>query len=308
MSLGVVPDRPEEFPGNITITAIHSGQAKSASELVQAIRPRPNDLVDPWLPDREMEVLVDMGARGKGDTFNPRIALAGTDVLAYGALDFSPEMKRAQVLGPLVHPAHRRKGLGQAILTALLEQARTAGQKAVRAAVGTHNGAGRAFLEAAGFRAKEGHTCLRLPRPPRLPSVEMKGITLRPVEAEDGALYYDFTKRLVPRQPKQARALLKSDEYVAILAWRGQEPVGCVEIDMRAGDVASLEVLEGPPPLLQKGLGNLLLAEAIRVAFSADRTTCLDFLLAGAEAGRIEHMTKLGFQVRYELLGLEMKL
>ena len=72
-------------------SAIHSEHAASAAALVQLIRSRPNDLIDPDPPSAEMEVLVDMGARGKGDDAHPRISIEG----ARGGLGGGGKLRRA---------------------------------------------------------------------------------------------------------------------------------------------------------------------------------------------------------------------
>ncbi|MFQ5578518.1 MAG: GNAT family N-acetyltransferase, partial [Anaerolineae bacterium] len=61
-------------------------------------------------------MLVDMGARGKGQPCHPRVAVEGEGIVGYGALDFSPAMRQAQLVGPVVHPEHRRRGHGRALL------------------------------------------------------------------------------------------------------------------------------------------------------------------------------------------------
>ncbi|MHC4819560.1 MAG: GNAT family N-acetyltransferase, partial [Planctomycetota bacterium] len=251
---------------------ISSDDTASVAELVQLVRERPNDLVDPFPPATETEILADMGARGRGPG-RPRVAL-GEDgvVVGCGAVDFSPAMKRSLLVGPVVHPAHRTKGHGRNLMQAMLQNARDAQQKHVRACIGAHNGAGQALLRAEGFRATGRHTCLSLPRPPHLPALEeMQGIRVARVDPEDGDAYFDFTCKLVPRQPRQVGALLKADYYAAFLAYKGGRPVACVEVDMRWGKTATVENVDGPPSLLHRGLGNRLLAEAAHTAFGNDR-------------------------------------
>ena len=288
--------------------AIHSEHAAAAAALVQNVRSRPNDLIDPYPPAAEMEVLVDMGARGKGDDNHPRIVLEGEELIGYGAVDYSPDMRRAQLVGPVVHPAHRRKGHGALLLNDLLLQARNAKQKIVRGAVGVENGAGQALLKSAGFKPRERHTCLRLGRPEKLPRLPVEGVRLVQVDYDDGDAYHDYCKRLMPRQAKQTRALLKTDEYCIIQAFKGNKRVGCVEIDMRYDDTAVVETIDASTSLLHKGLGNALLAEAIRVAFERQGIEHLDLLMQGADRARIEEMTALGFTAKHELQAFELKL
>jgi ribosomal protein S18 acetylase RimI-like enzyme len=306
MALGFVPDSPLEFMNTRPIT---SQDTAAVSDLVRLVRGRPNDLVDPFPPATEWEILADMGARGKGPG-RPRVALGENGVVAgWGAVDFSPAMKRALLVGPVVHPAQRRKGHGRNLLQAMLQNARDAHQKHVRVGVGAHNGAGQALLRAEGFRASERHTCLRLQRPPEIPEIEeMPGIRIERVDAEHDHVYFDFTCKLVPRQPRQVGALLKTDAYAALLAYKGDRPVACVEVDMRYGEIATVENVDGPPSLLHRGLGNLLLAEATRVAFANDRIKAVEMLMPGTDRARHDQMRERGFQVQHELVAFEQKI
>jgi len=306
MALGFVPDSPLEFMNTRPIT---SEDTAPVSNLVRLVRERPNDLVDPFPPATETEILADMGARGKGPG-RPRVALGKHgEVVGWGAVDFSPAMKRALLVGPVVHPAQRRKGHGRNLVQAVVQNARDAHQKHIRVCVGAHNGAGQALLRAEGFRASERHTCLRLPRPPQVPAPdEVQGIRIERVDAEHDDTYFDFTCRFVPRQPRQVGALLKADEYAAFLAYRGGRPVACVEVDMRFGEIATVENVDGPPSLLHRGLGNLLLAEAVHVAFRNDRIQAVELLMPGTERARHDQMRKRGFQVQHELVVFEQRI
>jgi ribosomal protein S18 acetylase RimI-like enzyme len=306
MALGFVPDSPLEFMNTRPIT---SQDTAPAAELVRLVRERPNDLVDPFPPATENELLADMGARGKGPG-RPRVALGEDgEVVGWGAVDFSPSMKRALLVGPVVHPAQRTKGHGRNLIQALLQNARDAHQKHVRVGVGAHNGAGQALLRAEGFRATERHTCLRLQQPPEIPALdEMAGIRVARVDADHSDRYFDFTCKFVPRQPRQVGALLKADDYAAFLAYKGDRPVACVEVDMRYGDVATVENVDGPPSLLHRGLGNLLLAEAARVAFEHARIQAVDLLMPGTDRARHDQMRERGFQIQHELVAYELRI
>jgi len=308
MRSGFLPDQPGEIRGKMLTRRIRSGDAAAAAELGRLVRERPNDTVDPFPPSVENEVLADMGARGKDSGGQALVACEGELIVGYGALDFSPQLRRALIVGPIVHPAHRRKGHGQALLQELLDQARSVRQRHVRILVGARNGAAEALLRANGFRRKERHTCLRLTRPERLPCIKLGRIAIERVGPESADLYFEFTRKFVPRQPRQTRSLLKADTYTAILAYRDGKPVGCVEVDTRYGPVACVETLEAPPSLLHKGLGNALLSEAIKAAFENPSVTALDLVMAGADRERIEVLVKNGFLVRHELLAYELRL
>jgi len=305
MALGFVPDSPLEFMKTRPIT---SQDTAPVADLVQLVRARPNDLVDPFPPATETEILADMGARGKGPG-RPRVALERGEVVGWGAVDFSPAMKRAALVGPVVHPAHRTKGHGRNLIRALVQNAKDAHQKHVRVCLGAHNGAGQALLRAEGFRASERHTCLRMPRPAEVPALEeMAGIRVERVDADDDDTYFDFTCKFVPRQPRQIGALLKADEYAALLAYKSGRPVACVEVDMRYGDIATIENVDGPPSLLHRGLGNLLLAEAARLAFGNDRIQAVELLMPGTDRARHDKMRERGFQVQHELVAFELRI
>ncbi len=286
---------------------IHSEDAAAAGEIVRLARERSEDLIDPFPPSQEIEVLVDMGARGKADPTHARIAVSGVAVAGYGALDYSSEMRRAHLIGPVVHPDQRRKGFGRALLNDLTDQARVARQRYVRTAVGARNRGAQALLKKAGFKRKETHTCLRLARPESIPTIAVDNVEIRRVESELDDLYFDFTRKLVPRQPKQMRSLLKSDAYVVILAFKNDKPVGCVEVDLRNGSVASVENLDAPPSLLHRGLGNALLVEAMAAAFERDNVDVLDLVVSGTDRSRLEGLQSAGFQVRHEVIGYELR-
>lgn len=292
----------------MTTRQYKSPDSAEVAELTSLIAARPDDLIDPFPHTTETELLADSGARGKEEETSPRVVLQGDEIVGYGALDFSPDLRRAHLIGPVIHPGHRRAGLGRELLASLQSQARTAHQKYIRAAVGAMNRGGQAFLASTGFKQQERHTCLSLQRPERFVTLEMDGITLRRALYEDAEEVYRFTQRLVPRTYKQVKSLLRTDAYSITLAHRQGKPVGYVEVDMRRGERASLEHLDGQPSLIHKGLGNLLLADAIREAFDAERVEHLDLLVSGADRARLEAYAKAGFHIRHELISYEAKL
>ncbi|MHC4549975.1 MAG: GNAT family N-acetyltransferase [Planctomycetota bacterium] len=288
--------------------SVQSDDSAAVAELVQLVRERPNDLVDPFPPSTEAEVLADMGARGKGQPGHPQVAIEGGEVVGWGAIDYSPALRRALLVGPVVHPAHRTKGHGRRLLRRLMDDAREAHQKSLRVCVGTHNGAGQALLKADGFTQAERNTCLRLARPSSVPELEMEGIRIERVDSEHGDTYFDFTRKLIPRQRRQVRALLKAEHYAAFLAYKRGKPVGCIEVDMRYGDTAVVENVDAPPSLLSRGLGNTLLAEAVREAFANQHIQALTFLMSGTDRARLEALAQQGFQVSHELVAFELRL
>ena len=294
------------------IRPITSADAAIAAELVRLVRERPNDRNDPAPACQEAEILADSGARGKGADRHPLVAIQanGDDdlVVGYGALDVSPEMRRARLVGPVVHPAHRRSGHGARLLAALLEQARASRQRTVGVAIGRDNGAAEALLAAHGFRLKKIQTCLRLDKPLRIPELEMDGVRVQRIGPDDAHGLFAFTRKLVPRTAKQVRSLLKSDDYAALLAYRGDEVVGFGELDMRYGRVAAVEEVDGVPALIRKGLGNVLLARLMGIAFSGG-AEALELVVAEDPSDkRVRGYVAAGFEIRAELAGYEIRL
>jgi ribosomal protein S18 acetylase RimI-like enzyme len=300
-------DDLREFRGKMNTRLISSEHAGAVADLPRLIRSDPADRIDPFPPPFEIEVLADSGSRANEESCRPRVAIVDDVLVGYGALNFSPHLKRGQLIGPVVHPEHRRMGHGAKLLIDLLGQARDNGQKRVRAVVGAENAGGQAFLKEAGFKATDRHTCLRLPRPPQFPEIKMSGITTRRAWADDSELLFELSSKLSPRTQKQLRSLLKTNTYGVVVAFQKLRPVGFAEVDLRQGESASLEQIEGPPSLIHKGLGNLLLAEAIRIAFDDDRIDALDVLMVGAEQARLKAYEEVGFARSHELIAFESK-
>jgi len=292
----------------MTTRKFASAESAEAAELIRLVTARQDDLFDPLPPLSEAELLADSGARGRAEEACARVALEGDRLVGYGAVDWSPDLRRAQLIGPLVHPSHRRKGLGTRLLADLSDQARRAHQKYLRAMVGSLNSAGRAFLEQAGFKQQERHTCLRIGRPDRRAEITLDGVELRRAFYDDAEEVFRFTQRLVPRTAKQVRSLLKTDSYSIVMAWKEGKPVGYVEVDLRRGDRATLEHLDGQPSLIHKGLGSVLLAEAIRIAFDREGVGSLDLLVSGADEERLQDYRRSGFHLRHELIAFEAKI
>lgn len=287
--------------------AMTSDDAAAAAQLVRLVRERPHDRIDPFPPSVEAEVLADAGARGPEEDNHPRVAVDEGVIVGCAALDYSPALKRAVLVGPVVHPAHRRRGFGRSLLADLIAQAKAHGQKAVRACVADPNAAAQTLLEGQRFRQQERHTCLRLERPGRCAQLTVAGISIRRAWADDAPEVHRFLERMVPRTERRTRSLLKTNTYAALLAFQGKTVVAVAEVDMRHGGTATVENLEGKPSLLHKGLANALMAEAVRVAFEREDITGLEFLLAGTDRKRIETFVQAGFQVRDEFLAYERK-
>jgi len=278
------------------------------AELARIVRTRPKDCVDPWPPATELEVLADAGARGKGTPRHPRVVETDAGLVAYGAVDYSDDLKRAQLLGPIVHPAHRHKGFGKLLLEDLLEQAREAKQKEVRGTVGGMNQAGRALLESHGFQTLACNTVMRLGRPEKYGELHLEGVDVRQATYDDWADVHDFIRKLVPRTEKQTRSVLKTSEYIVLLAYQRRRVIGFAEVDLRQGNVATLEHLDGPPNMLHKGLGNLMLWESVRTAFQHDHIEFFDFVVVGNDPKIVGRYMDAGFETRHDLIVFETKL
>ncbi|MHC4938433.1 MAG: GNAT family N-acetyltransferase [Planctomycetota bacterium] len=278
------------------------------AELSRIVRNRPKDCIDPWPPATELEVLADAGSRGKGSPRHPRVLETEAGLVAYGALDYSEDLKRAQLLGPIVHPAHRHKGFGRLLLEDLMAQAREAKQKELRATVGGMNQAGRALLEGAGFKSLACNTVLRLGRPERYGELHLEGVTVRQATYDDWEDVHEFIRKLVPRTEKQTRSVLKTSEYIVLLADQRRRVIGFAEVDRRQGNVATLEHLDGPPNMLHKGLGNLLLWESVRTAFQDPDVEHFDFVVVGNDPKILNRYKDAGFERRHDLIVYEARL
>ncbi|MHC4958427.1 MAG: GNAT family N-acetyltransferase [Planctomycetota bacterium] len=296
-----------------SVRPITSAEAAAAAEIVQLVRERPNDRIDPWPPCREFDVLLDAGARGKGPEVHPLIAVDKTDVqervVGYGAVDVSPEINYIQLVGPVIHPAYRRRGFGKALVEGMLEQGRAArGVKHARIQVSSQNGAAQELLPALGFKQKKIYTCLRLKKPEAFPELALPGIDVRRVDEKEDKAVHEFTKRLMPRPKKQTRALLKSEEYVAVVAYRKGEIVGIAELDLRFGKVGTIEHIDGVPSLIQKGLGAVLIANLMPIVFNDAGGEFIEMMIAGTEREQMKAYAAAGFKKSAELFGFERKL
>jgi len=292
----------------MTMRPIHSADAGPAAELVQTVRDRPSDGIDPFPPSGEWEVLTDMGARGKTPERCAHVAVEVDRIAGYGAVDYAGDMRRAVLVGPVVHPAARRNGHGRALLERAIEQARAGKQREMGIAVRTENGAAMALLESVGFRRKGSRVCMRVERREQMPVFSMKGITVRQATDEDAAQFVRFTSGRVPRTPKQTRSFLKSDAYVVLLALMKNNVVGFAEIDLRHGPVATLEQVDGESARIRKGLGNMLVAEAMREAFQRDGITHFDLLVPGNNKAQIDSFQASGLERHHEFVTYELKL
>jgi len=278
------------------------------AELSLLVRSRPKDCIDPYPPSSEIEVLADAAARGKGEERHPRVVETDGVVVAYGALDFSEDLHRAQMVGPIVHPAHRHRGCAQMLLNSLIEQGRLANQTEIRATVGGMNQAARVLLEHAGFKTIACNSLLRIARPEVFGEVHMDGVSVRRATYDDWEDVHEFVRRLVPRKAKQTRSVLKTSEYIVLLAEKRGQVVGFAEVDLRQTGIAQLEHLDGPPNMLHVGLGNLLLWECVRTAFENPAVQYFDLVAVGNDPKMLTAYTNAGFELRHDLVLYELKL
>ncbi len=276
--------------------------------LAGLIRSLKDERIDPFPSDNEWEILADSGARGRGEDVHPRVAQVGDFVVGYGAVDLSRDHATGQLIGPLVHPDYRRRGLGRKLMQDLLGQARTAKRKRVSVAVGEENGGGAAFLKALKFKPKGRNTCLRVKRGIDLPDLhEWEDVRVRRVNYDHAGEVHAFLRDFVVRKEKQTRSLLKAGGYVVLLARRADEIVGFAELDLRSGETAVLEHLDGKPDLIKKGLGNLLLVEAMRHAFERRTITSFELLVPGDDPKKLDGYLEAGFQKRCVLITHERR-
>jgi len=285
-----------------------SADSAQVAELSRIVRARPKDCIDPYPPASDLEVLADAGARGKGEMRHPHVVESDGHVIAYGALDFSEDLHRAQLVGPIVHPAHRHRGCAQLLINSLVEQARLADQEEIRATVGGMNQAGRVLLEKAGFKTLACNTLLRITRPESFGEVHMDGVTVRRATYDDWEEVHEFVRKLVPRNAKQTRSLLKTSEYIVLVATRRGHAVGFAEVDLRQRPNALLEHLDGPPNMLHVGLGNLLLWESVRAAFEDPAVEFFELVAVGNDPKMLTAYTNVGFEQCHDLVVYELKL
>lgn len=297
---------PAQIGGRI-VRPVRSEDAAEVAALARIVRARACDLVDPFPPATEAEVLADVAARGKGAEVRPRVVVEGNVVAGYGAVDLSSETREAQLVGPVVDPERRRGGRGTSLLVELLGQARAARQRRVRASVGVANEAGRAFLADAGFQEVGRNVRLRIARAASVPALPVAGISVARSSYKHAGEVHAYTRRFVPRAEKQTRSLLKSGAYEILLAHEEGRIVGFAEVDARFGEVATLEAVDGDPRRLEAGLGAALVAEALRAAFAHPRIQAVDLLVPAGDE-RLETYVACGLTKRDELLVLARSL
>jgi N-acetylglutamate synthase-like GNAT family acetyltransferase len=308
MTEGVLPEGERNGLAAARVREVRSADSADVADLCRIIRTRPKDCIDPWPPAAEVEVAADASSRGKGTPRQARVVDSDGSIVAYGAIDYSDDLKRAQLVGPIVHPAHRHKGHGRLLLEELLKQARSAKQKELRATVGGMNQAGRALLDGAGFKPLACNTVLRIGKPESFGELHLEGVEVRQALNDDWTDVHEFVRKLVPRTEKQTRSLLKTSEYFVLLANQRSRVIGFAEVDMRHGDVATLEHLDGPPNMLHKGLGNLLLWESVRTAFQHPHVEFFDFVVVGNDPKVLGRYMEAGFERRHDLIVFELKL
>jgi predicted N-acetyltransferase YhbS len=170
------------------------------------------------------------------------------------------------------------------------------------------NQAGRALLESAGFKTLACNTVLRLGRPERYGELHLEGVDIRQATYDDWEDVHEFVRKLVPRTEKQTRSVLKTSEYLVLLANQRRRVIGFAEVDLRQGNVATLEHLDGPPNMLHKGLGNLLLWESVRAAFESSETEFFDFVVVGNDPKILSRYMDAGFERRHDQIVFEAKL
>jgi len=293
----------------VSETRLFSGDdSAQVAELSRVVRSRPKDVIDPYPPASEIEMMADAAARGKGEERHPHVIEVDGTVVGFGALDFSDDLHRAQLVGPIVHPAHRHKGCARKLLASLVDQARLARQHEIRATVGGMNQTGRVLLEKAGFKTLACNSLLRIARPKSFGDVQMDGVTVRRATYDDAHDVHEFVRRLVPRNAKQTRSVLKTSEYIVLLAEKRKQIVGFAEVDLRQPGIALLEHLDGPPNMLHVGLGNLLLWESVRTAFENPEVEFFDLVAVGNDPKMLTAYANVGFELLHDLVVYELKL
>jgi ribosomal protein S18 acetylase RimI-like enzyme len=133
----------------------------------------------------DLKLSLDFPAGGADQDANAFRAYHDGDLVGYCGLDGGGE-RTAEVCG-MVHPAHRRHGIGRALLDAVAAEAERRGTRELLVICEDASSDGRAFVTSTGarYRFSERRMELDLARRPHSASPERPSVTLRAVEIGD---------------------------------------------------------------------------------------------------------------------------
>ena len=222
-----------------------------------------------------------------------------------------------------VHPSHRRRGLGRALLEQNLrrvEERVASGENGdqahrVRSSADETETGDRALLESAGFTPARWFFLMRRAPLDDIPAAPLPdGLELRPVRPEHHRAIFEaeheaFLDHWEPRDKREAdfvslftRSELDTDLWVA--AWDGNEVAGVVQGWIWREENAVLGVERGwlehisvRRPWRRRGLGRAITAEALRRLRAAGMTDAMLGVDADNETGALGLYEGLGFEV-----------
>jgi ribosomal protein S18 acetylase RimI-like enzyme len=194
------------------------------------------------------------------------LAHAGDELQGLAMLQDGPEEAEALVL---VHPGHRRRGLGRALLDAAQEHYRRQGHAALLLVCDESSPSGQRFVAATGAARHHAEHRMRLdpaavdsarPRPP--------GYAIRPADASDRALLERLQAEAFGDTPDEARTYIAAGladptrQYFVGAA--GGEPVGLLRLGRyeALADITAFGVL---PARRGQGYGRAMLQDAVAI-------------------------------------------
>jgi ribosomal protein S18 acetylase RimI-like enzyme len=166
----------------------------------------------------------------------------------------------------LVHHAHRRRGIGRALLATIVAAAGQRGLPGLLLVGAAGAPSAAAFAAAVGARYRFSEERMALLAPPEAAPTAAPSLDLRPVTAADFPLFARVTAAVtgVPEVAPHrhfASDLARPDRRL-YLAWHAGEPVGTVRASRQMGEthITTLGVL---PAWRRRGLGRQILIQVI---------------------------------------------
>lgn len=207
-----------------------------------------------------------------------------------------------------VHPGHRGRGLGGALLAWTESRARCAGGDRLAQTVPDGDGAAAALLRAGGYSRLVTEWLLQIPLPhePEVPDPPA-GITVRPFRPGDEQAAYRLTEDAFdewqPRRksyPEWARHTVERATFLPAaspLAFAGGRLVGAVlSLDVPGHDEGYVERVAVRRDHRDRGIARTLLREAFRTFHRLGRPACTLWTHSGT--GALSLYERLGMTVR----------
>lgn len=213
-----------------------------------------------------LDLPVQAGPPPVADETNEFLYYEAGALVGFVSLDGEPEV---EVCG-MVHPAHRRRGIGRALLVAALAECRRRGASDCLLVCEDASASGRAFVAAVGARYRFSEHRMVLdpsriaPRPPGGP------LQLRQAGPADADTLVRLTAAAFGDPPDEVRRrierwLPEPDQRFYIATLQG-EPVGSLRVSLNAGESRVYIATFGVHPERQgRGYGRQILAETIAI-------------------------------------------